>query len=91
MDRNRSIGYGLALAAGFELLAFTGTVISPGPLLTGDAIVPLVLGVTFAIAGASFLSEEGSTVDGPWSWRIMAVLTGFVIVNSGLSAFFTLA
>jgi hypothetical protein len=90
MDRDRSIGYGLALAAGFQLLALVGTVLPPGPLLIGDAIVPVSLCIVFAVLGAGFLSDEGNTVDGRWGWRVMAVLIAFVILVGGLNAFFVL-
>ena len=90
MDHDRLVGSGLVLAAGFQLLVTMGIVISPGPLLTVESGSSVAIAIALGAVGVSFLSDGGSTVDGSWGWRIMAVLTAFVIVSSGLSAFFAL-
>lgn len=91
MNRDRLIGYGLALAAGFQLVALVGAVTSPRPLLTANSIVSTSLAFTFAIVGVSFLSDEGATIDGSLGWRLMVAWTALTVVTSGSAAFFALA
>jgi hypothetical protein len=91
MDYDRLVGYGLTLAAVLQLLTLVGAVSSPTPLTTADSVVSVVLAVSLAVVGVSFVRDEGASIDGPWSRRSMVALTAIVITTSGLLAFFALA